>query len=131
MFSRCKCIHLYFFCIITFQLSVMSILTAPRTIQVSPKLSHFQPMKSSVQSLPPSNDIHPSQSNGEINLPMTSCALTTILFCPLFPAHASSEEIVQLLYGHHTNIPSNITLIFMLYGFYKIYFLVFRWMASW
>ena len=50
------------------------------------------------------------------------------------PAHALSaspaEEAVQLLYGYQTNIPSAITWFVMLYGAYKIYFGIFRWLAS-
>lgn len=44
---------------------------------------------------------------------------------------ASGEEAVQLLYGYHTNIPSAITWTVLLYGAYKTYFTVFRWLASW
>ena len=44
---------------------------------------------------------------------------------------ASGEEAVQLLYGYHTNIPSALTWAVLLYGAYKTYFTVFRWLASW
>jgi len=44
---------------------------------------------------------------------------------------SSGEEAVQLLYGYHTNIPSALTWAVLLYGAYKTYFTVFRWLASW
>lgn len=44
---------------------------------------------------------------------------------------ATGEEAVQLLYGYHTNIPSVVTWTVLLYGAYKMYFTVFRWLASW
>jgi len=48
-----------------------------------------------------------------------------------YVAFASGEEAVQLLYGYHTNVPSVLTWFVLLYGAYKTYFTVFRWLASW
>ena len=59
---------------------------------------------------------------------------TAITLSNILPAYALSasppEEAVQLLYGYQTNIPSAITWFVMLYGAYKIYFGIFRWLAS-
>ena len=60
---------------------------------------------------------------------ITLSTLTNIL--PVYALSARpAEEAVQLLYGYQTNIPSAITWFVMLYGAYKIYFGIFRWLAS-
>ena len=60
--------------------------------------------------------------------------ITLSILTNSLPVHALSaspaEEAVQLLYGYQTNIPSAITWFVMLYGAYKIYFGIFRWLAS-
>jgi hypothetical protein len=51
----------------------------------------------------------------------------------IFPSvsFASVDESIQLLYGYNTQIPYWITWCVLLYGFYKIYFQIFRCAASW
>ena len=60
--------------------------------------------------------------------------ITTIfplIFLGALPVHATAQEAVQLLYGHQTNIPYSFTWIILLYGAYKMYFGIYRWLASW
>ena len=52
----------------------------------------------------------------------------------LLAVHASptpATEAVQLLYGHQTNIPYSITWVILLYGIYKMWLELFKWLATW
>jgi hypothetical protein len=79
------------------------------------------------------------QSNKTTNdIPLQSKVIVMNLL-PLIPylispeqslAISKADESIQLMYGYHTNIPHTLTWFVLIYGFYKIYFGVFKWLAS-
>ena len=87
---------------------------------------HIKPEKVSLETVE-------ARNRNSIQYGITSFLIQMSCFlyvCQPDKVMASGEEAVQLLYGYHTNIPYTVTWLVLLYGAYKVYFGVFRWLAS-
>jgi hypothetical protein len=76
----------------------------------------------------------PSKLVSPVHMRQTALVLVSSVASLLISServHASGQEAVELMYGSHTNVPYSITWIILLYGAYKMYFGIFRWLASW